>query len=185
MHVLRAMSAKWIPPLTGHAQTARPQTPPLRDATDTNDVWHLWYLHMLTNSAPKQEVSHDDGRRRVSDCSSHWKENKGSMMLIATCTRGHTLWFLTSLSSKCVFSAKSNLSLSAKVDVIAHRWGSGYMPDHTALESGANWIELDAHSTKVILSCCATQVKTLFMPTLTHSILSFLLAASYVRTECW
>jgi glycerophosphoryl diester phosphodiesterase len=40
-----------------------------------------------------------------------------------------------------------------KVDVIAHRGASGRMPDHTletykaAFETGADWIELDAHST--------------------------------------
>jgi glycerophosphoryl diester phosphodiesterase len=41
----------------------------------------------------------------------------------------------------------------AKVDVIAHRGASGNMPDHTletyiaAFETGADWIELDAHCT--------------------------------------
>jgi len=50
--------------------------------------------------------------------------------------------------------APDDLYLSAKVDVIAHRGASGHMPDHTlptykyAFESGADWIELDAHSTK-------------------------------------
>jgi len=48
---------------------------------------------------------------------------------------------------------ENELYLSAKVDVIAHRGASGHMPDHTlptykyAFESGADWIELDAHST--------------------------------------
>lgn len=63
-----------------------------------------------------------------------------------------------SLGRRATYAAVSlappdELYLSAKVDVIAHRGASGHMPDHTlptyryAFESGADWIELDAHST--------------------------------------
>ena len=51
-------------------------------------------------------------------------------------------------------SVDTSYDLSKKVDVIAHRGASGHMPDHTlasyrlAFESGADWIELDAHATK-------------------------------------
>ena len=50
-------------------------------------------------------------------------------------------------------STSSHHSLSTKIDVIAHRGASGYMPDHTlatyqsAFDRGCDWIELDAHST--------------------------------------
>jgi hypothetical protein len=65
-----------------------------------------------------------------------------------------SLWKKTKATRR-LFSAESDLYLSAKVDVIAHRGASGYMPDHTlptyksAFESGSDWIELDAHCTKV------------------------------------
>mmetsp|Transcript_5915 Transcript_5915/g.10808 ORF Transcript_5915/g.10808 Transcript_5915/m.10808 type:complete len:395 (+) Transcript_5915:36-1220(+) len=64
-----------------------------------------------------------------------------------------SLWKKTKATRR-LFSAESDLYLSAKVDVIAHRGASGYMPDHTlptyksAFESGSDWIELDAHCTK-------------------------------------
>jgi len=70
----------------------------------------------------------------------------------ATCARDDAV---RALSSNRLFSTKTDLYLSAKVDVIAHRGASGYMPDHTlptyksAFDSGADWIELDAHCTKV------------------------------------
>ena len=65
-----------------------------------------------------------------------------------------SLWKKTTTTRR-LFSSESDLYLSAKVDVIAHRGASGYMPDHTlptyksAFESGSDWIELDAHCTKV------------------------------------
>lgn len=57
--------------------------------------------------------------------------------------------------TKRLFTTENDLYLSSKIDVIAHRGASGYFPDHTleayksAFTSGADWIELDAHSTKV------------------------------------
>jgi glycerophosphoryl diester phosphodiesterase len=65
-----------------------------------------------------------------------------------------SIWKKTKATRR-LFSSESDLYLSAKVDVIAHRGASGYMPDHTlptyksAFESGSDWIELDAHCTKV------------------------------------
>ena len=65
----------------------------------------------------------------------------------------HQFVQIRSLSLQEPVPTKGSLPL-AKVSVIAHRGASGRMPDHTletykaAFESGADWIEMDAHSTK-------------------------------------
>ena len=80
----------------------------------------------------------------------HRLRNSCDLLQLRRCLRTRTK---RTLHSSTASNSPAVQPSPVKVDIIAHRGASGRMPDHTletykaAFETGADWIELDAHST--------------------------------------
>lgn len=117
------------------------------------------------------------------------------------CRKHQASVLLTTAGQPRIFSStsKKDDDLPIKVDVIAHRGASGYMPDHTletykaAFESGSDWIEVST-SRMLILGISSLFLMPDYLSALTHMYICdntyiYILFCSWMHTVprmvCW